>query len=248
MNLLQGLGQRVKAVIGAIIGGSLIFVCGFIMAFVVSPSQAIEWRRIQNLPELTPSEFAALSSGEDLAITGTLSGNQALTPDGLVLYERSRFEVDPPDDNDNTADGSWTPIESVYPTLKMDFSGTSVDVLAAESITLNLVPHEIIEDAPSGITATYGDQTLHEGAIRTSGFKNGDLVTVVGKKASVGGIVPNRIAGGDRVQLVEDIRAGARIAFVLGIAMMICAPIAIIGGVFGGLFFGKRKSMSFNIG
>lgn len=243
MNLLQGLGRRVKAAVAAVIGGVFMFLCGIVLAFVISPSQAIEWRRIQNLPELTPTEFANLTTGEDVAVTGTLAGNTALTPDGLVLFERSRFEVEPADDNDNTPDGSWTPVESMYPTLKLDFSGTTIDVLSAESITFNLIPHETIEDAPSGLTATYGGQTLHEGAVRTIGFKDGDLVTIVGKKASVGGIAPSRIAGGDRVQLVEDIRAGARILFGIGISMMICAPIAILGGVTGGLFFGRKVSL-----
>ena len=75
------------------------------------------------------------------------------------------------------------------------------------------------------------------------GFSNGDVVTVVGHKASTGDVTPDRIFGGDRVQLIENIRSGAQTMFAIGIGMMICSPIVLIMGVVGALF-GRRSRVT----
>jgi len=79
-----------------------------------------------------------------------------------------------------------------------------------------------------------------DGTMRWRGFKDGDLLTVVGQKGSTGDLAPKRLFGGDRVQLVQDIRAGARAAFGIGIGLMICSPFVLVGGILAGLL-GRRR-------
>src|SRR5438046_2696990 len=123
MNLLQGVGNRIGAVVGAVIAAIFMLLCGAILAFVVSPGQALEWRRIQNLPELDANGVAALPAGQDLAVTGHLSGNEALTGDGLVLYSREKWTVkQSSNENDNTPHGTWETVEEKFPDLSVDMS------------------------------------------------------------------------------------------------------------------------------
>ena len=57
---------------------------------------------------------------------------------------------------------------------------------------------------------------IPEGSIRQIGFKDDDLVTVVGMKADMQSITPERLFGGDRAQLVKNIRTGATISRIVG--------------------------------
>jgi hypothetical protein len=115
-----------------------------------------------------------------------------------------------------------------------------VTTLAASTPTFGGSLHESQELGQGPESAEHEGEQLPEGTVRTRGFQDGDLITVVGNKGSSGDLAPDRLFGGDRVQLVEDIRAGARAAFVAGIAMMICAPLVLVIGVLAGLL-GRRR-------
>ena len=99
---------------------------------------------------------------------------------------------------------------------------------------------EVIVDGNGKYSDNYEGRTLRDGALRTRGITDGEILTVVGQKATTGGIAPDRLYAGDRVQLVDSIRSGAKMSFIGGIAMMICAPVALIGGILGALF-GRRR-------
>lgn len=240
MVLLQSIRERIGSAVAAVTGALLFLICGALLAFVISPQQALEWRRIQALPELDAASLAATASGEEVAITGILSGNEELTGDGLVAYKREQWKVKPPDDEDDTASGSWEVIERVVPALAVDIRGGTVSTIPDDSASLSGSTHDTLERGSGTQTASYEGEQLPDGSVRTQGFKNGDLVTVIGRKATTGGIVPDRVFGGDRVQLVDSIRSGARAAFLFGIGMMICAPLVLVGGVLAGLF-GRRR-------
>lgn len=242
MFLFREIQNRIGSAIAAGIAAVLLLICGAILAFVISPQQALEWRRIQNLPELDAAAYAATASGEAVAITGTLEGNEPAGENDLVAFYRDRWNVEPPDpeEEDDEPSGSWVRTETVAPPLTIAIGGGSVTTLAASSPTFggNLHESRVLGDGPE--TAEYEGEQLPEGTVRTRGFQNGDLITVVGNKGSTGDLSPDRLYGGDRVQLVENIRAGARAAFVAGIAMMVCAPIVLVFGVLAGLF-GRRR-------
>lgn len=239
MMLLQSLRDRIGGAFAAIIGAVLFFACGAVLAFVISPQQAAEWRRIQNLPETTAASFEAADVNEEIAATGRLEGNATVTDDSLVAYIREEWDVDPPDDNDNTADGSWRTIETVSPPLTLSLPDGTIQIEQGSSLTMGGAQHETITRG-TGISARYEGQDLPEGSTRVRGYKNGDLLTVVGHKSSAGSLVPDRLFGGDRVQLVENVRSGARVAFAIGVGLMICSPLMLIGGVLGALL-GRRR-------
>jgi hypothetical protein len=238
--LLRGIRDRIGSVFGAVIAAVLFLICGALLAFVISPQQALEWRRIENLPELDAAAFAATATGEEVAVTGILDGNEALTDDGLIAYQHERWDVKPPDDEDDSPSGSWETIKKVVPALTIEIKGGTLTTTPVDSATLDGSLHETLVRGTGTQSASYQGQQLPEGSERTRGFKNGDLATVVGKKSSTGDLIPARIFGGDRVQMVESIRSGARTAFLIGIGMMICAPLVLVLGVVGGLL-GRRR-------
>lgn len=234
--------ERIQAVIGLAIGTVLMFVCGGVMAFVISPQQALEWRRIEKLPVLDANGVAAATVGEEIVVTGILAGNDTLTDEGYVAYELDKWEVDPPSDEDDDYDGSWRSVEQVVPALILDTAGQTVRTTANNNASLMGVNlHESYQDGTGVEQAKDSDgQYWKEGALRWQGFKDGDLVTVVGQKASTGDVAPDRLFAGDKVQLVEHIRAGARAAFIGGIVCMVGAPFVFILGLVG-IAFGRRR-------
>lgn len=244
MNVFFGaIRERIQAVIGLVIGTFLMFVCGGLLAFVISPQQALEWRRIDDLPVLDANGVAAAAVGEEIVVTGILAGNDPLTNEGYVAYELDEWKVDPPSDEDDDYDGSWRYVERMVPALTLDIAGQNIQTTANNNASLdgaNL--HENLQDGTGGQRAkdSSSGQVLSEGALRWQGFKDGDLVTVVGKKTSTGDVTPNRLFAGDKVQLVEHIRSGARAAFIFGIACMVGAPFMFILGLFG-IAFGRRR-------
>jgi hypothetical protein len=242
MLLLRNIQQRIGSAIAAIIAAIGFLLCGAIMAFVVSPQQAAEWRRIEKLPVLDAASYAAAETGSQVAVTGTLDGNAPLTEDGMVAYIRARWDVEPadPDVEDDQPDGTWNTAEVAAPALILAIDGGSISTLPADSPTFGGSQHEQIVPGESTLVADDNGQSLPDGTLRTRGFMDGDLVTVVGQKGSTGDVAPTRLFGGDRVQLVENIRSGARAAFSIGIGLMICSPFVLVGGILAGLF-GRRR-------
>ncbi len=246
MNLFRGIQERVSGAVFGGIAGVGMFLCGALLAFVISPQQALEWRRIQSLPELDANGIQAASSGQEIAMSGYLAGNSALTEDGLVAYQKHQWAVrtSTTDDGETTTpSGSWESLETNIPVLNVNVSGGTVSTVAATSVKLGGSYQESIEQGSSAVTADYDGSPLPEGSIRTQGFRDGDLVTIVGNKSSVGGVTPDRIFGGDRNQLVEDIRGGARALFASGVGMMICAPILATAIIVGSIFGRRRRGM-----
>lgn len=249
MMLLQNIRGRIGAAIAA--GGIAVCFLGFgaLLAFVLSPQQAMEWRRIEGLPELDAAAYAAATVGAEVALTGTLTDNPTLGSDGLVAYIREQWDVEPADKSDDSSSndqpkGSWDTIETNVPVLTIAINGGNIKTITVSSANLGGNMRETaIKQGTGSEKASYNGQQLPEGSTRMRGFSNGDVVTVVGHKASTGGLTPARIFGGDRVQLIENIRSGARTMFAIGIGMMICSPIVLILGVLGALF-GRRSKVT----
>ena len=221
------------------------------MAFVISPQQAVEWRRINNLPELDVNSFQAVASGEELAVTGRLEGNPLLTEEGLVAYVSERWDVDPGEqaEDDSEPDepsGSWNEIETVAPALAIAINGGGVTTVTVTDVTTGgiMMTTPIEQGKGSGsLAADFEGVVVLDGSTRERGYRNGDLITIVGRKTSTGEILPERFYGGDRVALVEEIRQGARFLFMFGIASMICAPIILVIGILSALFGRSQRGV-----
>lgn len=248
MNLLQGVRNRAGAAIAAVLMAVCFLAMGAFLTFYISPQQAIEWRQIRNLPELDAAGLAATPSDTLVAITGRLEGNEELLPDGLVAFVQEEWNVTPPRDDDDRPKGSWRELRQEVPALSIATAGGAVATLPVARTTFGGSLTEWVEAGSSPNRATYDGQQLPDGSLRTRGLRNGDLVTVVGRKATTGEIVPNRLFGGDRVQLVDNIRTGARVAFIAGIVMMICSPAILVIGVLGGLFGRGGRAPKVKIG
>lgn len=249
MVLLQNIRGRVGAAIGAGFAAVCFLAFGALLAFVLSPQQAMEWRRIEGLPELDAAAYAATGIGEEVALTGTLTDNAAQVSEELVAYVREQWEIEPANRTDDSTsndepEGSWNTVETVVPALTIAINGGNIKTISVGSATLGGNMRETaIQQGRGSEKADYNGQQLPEGSTRMRGFANGDVVTIVGHKASTGDVTPERIFGGDRVQLIENIRSGARTMFAIGIGMMICAPIVLVAGVLGALF-GRRSKVT----
>jgi hypothetical protein len=244
MKLLLGVRERIGAVIGVGVVSVLFLCMGIGLAFFISPKQAVEWRRVEHLPQLDAGAYEALAAGEEMVITGSLQGNAPLTEDGLVAYIRDQWNVTPPDpsQDEDQPDGDWSRIETAAPALVIAVPGGTVMTASSNSALFQGSIPETTVEGDSDLSATYSGQSLPDGTIRTRGFHDGDLITVHGQKGSTGDIIPERLFYGDRVELVDYMRSGARASFAIGIGMMICAPIVFVGGVLAAVF-GRRRSL-----
>jgi hypothetical protein len=96
-------------------------------------------------------------------------------------------------------------------------------------------------DGTGSLKAEYIDRTLHDGAFRYQGFYAGDMATVLGKKASTGGALPEEVFAGDRVEFEQVQKDRIAIYLYGGIALMLCSPLALVMGLWSAVF-GKVKS------
>ncbi len=236
MNIFARLRERIGGVIAAVVGSGCFLIMGAVLAFFISPQQAAEWRRIDALPDLDPAGLAAIAQGKELYLTGVLTGNTPLKQD-LVLYQVDVWNITT--DSEGDKDGSWSMQERRVPALTLDFQGTIVSLLPNDGAVIGGTTTEYIEEGPGPDSDTYNGRSLPAGSIRTWGFTDGALVTVVGTKQGEA-VAPSRFFGGTHEQLVENIRTGARIAFIAGIVMMVISPLILIGSVIGAIF-GKGR-------
>jgi len=96
--------------------------------------------------------------------------------------------------------------------------------------------HVQIVKGDSSIQAEYAGERLPDGTKRYRGLFNGDLVTVLGKKSANGGVLPEYIFGGDRLQFEESQRQAASGLLISGLCLIVLAPLLLIGGVLFALF------------
>jgi hypothetical protein len=233
INPIEAIRQRIGAAIGVFV---FTFACcgiGALMAFVISPQQAVEWRRIQNAPQIDAVTYQSLATGEEAVITGTLTDNPELR-EGFVAYRVDEWAIEETTNSEGTpeVDGEWQRVETTIPALTLSIDGGTVRTTPVDNARFGGSTGEVIEESD----ATRQIDNIPEGSLRTQGYANDDLITIVGQKASTGDFVPDRFFGGDRVELVENIRTGARAAFFIGIAMMVAAPFVLVFGLFQAVF------------
>ncbi len=224
--------ERITGVITLAVLSVGMFACGAVMAFIISPQQAIEWRRLDNLPVTTAGSFESAPEGTEMIVTGTLNDNTVFD-NGLVMYEVDEWTVDRDTDSegDVTYDGTWHSVEAQYPQLNMDLDGSPVTILAVSNLRLFGALQESMVDGNGQYSDSYNGQNLRDGARRTRGVADGALVTVLGTRTSSGGISPDRLFVGDRTQMIEALQDQARGLFIGGIGAMICAPVFFVLGV-----------------
>ncbi|HMZ07705.1 MAG TPA: hypothetical protein PK078_08805 [Anaerolineales bacterium] len=246
LNILGGLRNRASTIIAAIGGAFLMAACGAVMTFVLAPGQAIKASQIAKMPQMDAAYVSLAAPGTDILITGYLNGT-APNPQlpEFIAYYQEEWEVSESSSSSSTPQppsGSWRRVETVVPELALDMSGSPVPILAANNAILsgpNL--HELLVPQTSAFTADYNGQKLGEGSIRYTGFFSGDLVTVLGKKSSSDGVVPEELFSGDRVAYEQYQKDSAKALLFMGIAAMACSPFVLIGGILAALFGRGRR-------
>lgn len=232
-NLLSPLRQRLGATLGILAFSAFCCLSGIFLTFVLAPGQALQARRVARMPLLDAAAVENASPGEQLLLTGILTGNSpARGGSELVAYTADEWQVTCPDseDGDNQPSGDWSSMESVIPELTLEMDGQALKILANSTTRLNGNLQEDIVPGRGPEQAEYNGRDLPHGSLRFRGVKDGDLVTVYGEKASTGGVLPGELFAGDRVAFEEDQRQQATGLFYAGLCSILIAPIILLGG------------------
>ncbi len=245
MNMFRSMKERFGRLFGAVIGSLALLGCGLLFALVLAPQQKLEARRIERLPIMAASTVMDAAPGEDILISGYLTGNPVVSAeDEFVAFVMEEWRVTvpeyDPDQPNQEPDGDWELVERVIPDLMVDVNGQIVKSLKVDDAAINGAVHESIFESTGYNAAEYMGASLSEGSLRLRGLYNGDLVTVWGKKATVEGIIPNELYAGDRVSFEESQHAAAKGLLIAGISMMVCSPIVLVGGILAAIF-GRRR-------
>jgi hypothetical protein len=218
----------------------LFLALGLFMALLQAPKQEREWRRIEAYPELDKGRYTAVPAGEQLVLSGQLQDNATLNRYEMVAYRVEEWVVSTDDDGDET--GSWHTLEVDVPALALAVPGGVVKTAAVGSLSMSGQLHEFMEPSDRRTTAPYEGRSLAEGSIRTQGFRNRDLVTVVGRKINDGGLQPERLHAGDRASLVDLLRGNVLALRIIGGVFM--AVGAVLLGVMGWLTWRQQRTQT----
>lgn len=245
INLISSLHRRLKTVLAAL--GISLFCClsGALMTFVLSPAQAFQAFRISQLPLMDAQDIQSAAPGDTLLFTATLTDNAPLQGEiDLVAYSVEEWRVTLPSNSGRGSDspkpsGRWEMVETVVPELTVERDRQMVSLHRAKGVRLSGALHEKVIKSDNPLQAMDRNELLPAGTRRYRGLANGDLVTVLGKKASDGGVIPDHLFAGDRVAFEESQRQAAQGLFSAGLCAMAMAPLVLLGGLLFAIF--RRK-------
>jgi hypothetical protein len=244
-NPLALLRQRLGAVAAAVMGAAACCVCGVYMAFVAAPGQALTAAGISRLPVMDAAAVAAAAPGEAVLITGLLDGEAAVAVGpGFVAYSEEEWVVTVPttdEDFESEPTGAWKASRTVVPELNLAMNDQSVAIHAASSARLSGPLREEMVRGDGRFQAKFENELLPGGTLRYRGLADGDLASVLGKKAADGGVTPEHLYAGDRAAFEASQRNAASNLFVSGIASIVAAPVVLVGGVLAALFWRRRR-------
>ena len=238
MRIFSSIRERIGMVVGAGVGALALLGCGLLFTLVLAPKQKIEAQQIERMPIMDADAVADAPAGEEILVTGRLAGEALPGAGEFVAYELEEWVVRPADPAtpDAEPDGNWETVRQITPDLELTISGKKIQLLIAEMAKLSGPLHEELVYSDNYNTAEYEGETLPDGSFRYRGFYAGDLATVLGKKASSGGVIPDEYYGGDRVAFTENKHSAAKGMLIGGMCMIGLAPLVLIGGVLSAVF------------
>ncbi|MEA2008440.1 MAG: hypothetical protein U9O54_04925 [Chloroflexota bacterium] len=238
MRVLKSVRERIGLVIGAGIGAVALLGCGLLFTLVLAPKQKLEAYQIERMPTMNADAVINAPAGESVLVTGWLTGEPLPNAGDFIAYELEKWVVDPADAStpDAEPDGDWETVRQLIPDLGLTIGEKTINLLSAEGAKLSGPMKEKLVYTDNYDTAEYNEEMLPDGSLRYSGFYDGNLVTVLGKKASTGGVIPDEYYAGDRVAFVDSKHSAAKGALIGGICMMGLAPLVLIGGVLAAVF------------
>lgn len=238
MDLISSLRQRLSTVLIALGISALCCLSGALMTFVFSPAQALQAIHISRLPLMDALDIQSAAPGDTLLLTATLRDN--VPPQGkvdLVAYSIEEWRVTQPDDSgrgsqDAKPFGRWQMVETVVPELTMELDGQRVSLHRFAEVRLSGALHEEMVQSNHPLQAMDGDELFPNGTRRYRGLRNGDWVTVLGKKASDDGVNPEQLFEKSQWQADQGL-------FSAGVCTMALSPLLAIGGLLLAVF--RRK-------
>lgn len=238
MRILSSIRERINLVIGTGIAAIVLLGCGLVSILVLAPKQKLEAYQIERMPIMDASAVTNAPIGESVLVTGYLAGEPLPDAGDFIAYELEEWIVTPADTStpDAEPDGDWETIQHTIPNLGLIVGEKPIELLSAAGAKLSGPMHEKLIASNDYAAAEYNGKMLSDGSLRYSGFYTGDLVTVLGKKASTGGVIPDEYYAGDRVAFVESKHSAAKGALIGGICMIGLAPMVLLGGVLAAVF------------
>jgi hypothetical protein len=194
---------------------------GLAMIYLLTPRTVGDVQTIERAYVTDGAAYETLAPGQDVVVTGTPEGNAAVGPDNTVAYFVDRLKAKRMGDD---TDWSWVREAEEIPPITLRVGWGTVTLVGAEEYAR--VGGDLYETVEQGggsrrFTYVYKGQRLREGAIRTTGLRNGDLVTVVGKKTAAGEIGVWWYFGGDQTALHESAAKSAQIVRIVGYVLVI---------------------------
>jgi hypothetical protein len=231
---------------GVILGAiGLVFAAvGAYILLVEAPRQDEKAHHIRDLPGATLGSFSDQRPGTEVAVTGVLTGNFTLQdqPYDIAQYEVVAYQVDQWDvtsDSDSGPIGTWGILTQNMPGLAFDFAGQTVWLLREDTskVTISGETHEFVVPSSTGDKAQYNGRDLREGSLRIRGFRNGDVITVVGEtvRPDYIYIIPERVHAGDRQNLVDSTQAEANTLRLFSVifgclgSLFVIVPVSVAG-------------------
>ena len=244
LNLRQALRQRLGAAVAAVAASAGCCLCGLVMVFVMAPRQALQAASLQRLPVMDAAAVEAAAPGDTLLVTGVLAGNPpARSGSTLVVYESAVWEVELLESEGGEVgepSGRWQSQRTQTPALALSVADAAVAVHPAEGVQLGGALREEIVPGTSDLVDDDNGTPRPAGTIRYRGLADGDLVTVLGDKASVGGLTPRHLFAGDRTAFEASQRQAAGNFLAAGIFSLVLAPVVLVGGLLAALL-GRRR-------
>lgn len=248
INFLPTLRRRIVPTILIMLVSFSCCAFGFVSIFIMAPNQALQAGRISNLPLMDAGAVEAATPGDTILVSGTLVDNPPLSEySDLVLYRQDIWEVGDlveTEEGDTFRQGRWEDGETIVPELGLEIDGTAILLREASPVLISgELLREYIIEAEDGPVAEdrIEDRLLADGSQRLRGLANGDLATVLGKKAATGGIVPEEIFAGDRVAFETSQGEQASAMFSAGLCSLVLAPIFLLGGLAAVAFWRPRR-------
>jgi hypothetical protein len=244
MPLRNTLRQRLSAVLAVCAASAGCCLCGLVLTFVMAPRQALRSTSIARLPVMAPADVTAAAAGDTVLITGVLDGNAPLrSGSDLVAYTVAEWEVTVTggeDGGESEPRGRWQSRQTETPALSLLVDGQAVALLPASGVRLSGPLHEEVVPGDSRLQADDAGQPVADGTLRYRGLADGDLTTVLGEKASAGGVTPEDLFAGDRAAFEVSQRQAASNFLIGGIASLVMAPIVLVGGLLAAVL-GRRR-------
>ncbi len=203
---------------------------GLILIFLLGSYQQKRAAELAGLPTMTVTTFHEANPDTEMVVTGVLEGNREFaSPEGYVVYRREEWDVTY--DSEDGYEGHWDTLEKHFPLLNLTIPGGSIQILSTDKARTRGHQHSTIVERSNSTRKADG---LPEGSIRHIGFKEGDTITVVGKKeASRGGSLrPSQFYGGNRDQLIKATQGEARTMRIIGAILIVIGIIVMIARVF----------------